>query len=198
MLPGAAPTLVLPSTRRNCYDLGSLLASNSVLCTSLGRSQMTRCFRFMPLAVLAVFAFAFAGCKPAVAPANKPAADHDHDHEHEAVHDTSKTYAEAVAKLETLRNTVRDSLAKKETDPADDAVHNIGRLLERLPGLAKQENFAADDQAAIEKATKDMFDQFDKLDIKLHDGQKDVKFDAYEQPVGEALDVLKSKLKKEG
>ena len=158
------------------------------------------CLRFAAsLAILSVLAFA-GGCGPGATANKKPEAEHgEHEHGHdEHAKEEPKTYAEAVAKVETLRNTIRDSLAKKNTDAADDAVHEIGHVIEHAPELAKKEGFAPADQEAVEKASKELFDQFDKLDVKLHEG-KGATFEEHDKPVGDALEVLKSKVvKKEG
>lgn len=109
-------------------------------------------------------------------PAAKPAADdHDHDeaakkdadHDH-ADHDHPKTLAEGVAALGKAAAAVKDHLAADARDKADDAVHDLGHLLEDVQGLVGTSDLAADAKKAASAALDDLFDCFDKLDTALH------------------------------
>lgn len=108
--------------------------------------------------------------------AAKPAADdHDHDdaakkdadHDH-ADHDHPKTLAEGVAALGKAAAAVKDHLAADARDKADDAVHDLGHLLEDVQGLVGTSDLAADAKKAATAALDDLFDCFDKLDTALH------------------------------
>lgn len=96
--------------------------------------------------------------------AAKPAAD-DHDH---ADHDHPKTLAEGVAALGKAAAAVKDHLAADARDKADDAVHDLGHLLEDVQGLVGTSDLAADAKKAASAALDDLFDCFDKLDTALH------------------------------
>jgi hypothetical protein len=127
-----------------------------------------------------------AGCGPwsaapptgtSTAPADHGHEDHDHgDHEH--AHPT--TLAEGVAALAWTAGVVKDKLAAGAADEADDAVHDLGHLLEDLQGLVRKEEIPAEAKASATKAIDELFECFDKLDTALHaepgagDAPKDV------------------------
>lgn len=147
--------------------------------------------------LLSVCAISLLGCgKPgstdqAATPAHD---DHgDHDHKHEGHDDHPHTYAEAIEKIEALRTAVRDNLAAKEKGKADEAVHEVGHLLEDLPKLAK--SHTAEDQTEIKQASDELIDLFGKIDEQLH-ADKEPDYDAVSAQVETALEKLKGKLPK--
>ena len=97
-------------------------------------------------------------------------ADHDHqDHDkHEADH--PKSYGEAVTKLAELRTEVRDSLKANAKDKADDAVHALGHVLERIPGLAEASSMSDEALADVKESVELLLDFFAKIDDELHGG----------------------------
>jgi len=107
-----------------------------------------------------------AGKDAAATAVAKPAAD-DHDHDHHD-HDHPKTLAEGVAALGKAAAAVKDHLAADARDKADDAVHELGHLLEDVQGLVGTSDLAADAKKAATAAVDDLFDCFDKLDTALH------------------------------
>jgi hypothetical protein len=141
------------------------------------------------------------GCSPAAAPVvvAKPAAahdDHDHDHDdhgkhddHDKHHDHDKhddhddhddhdhvhptTLAAGVAELETTWGHVKAALKAGDRDTADDKVHAVGHLLEDFESLLAKEK--AEAQEAGKKATQEVFECFDTLDVALHGDEAELK-----------------------
>lgn len=112
------------------------------------------------------------GCRPptSMATAAKPAADdHDHDHEHGHDADNAESFAAGITKLESLTEGLAGKLADKAGEEADDAVHEIGHLLEEVRDLAKKEGFT--DAAA--KALDELEDCFGTVDEAFHSAEKD-------------------------
>ena len=107
---------------------------------------MTVVGRFCPVFVLASSLLIF-GCNqpgPAGPPASQAnhGADHDDDQDHAGEHEHHESYAEAVKELDGLRLAARDAMANNNLEAADEAVHEIGHILEELPALAAKETAA--------------------------------------------------------
>jgi len=116
-------------------------------------------------------------------------AGHEHgDHEHGAHGDTSKTYAEAVEKVEAARDAIRDSLAAGEKDKADAALHEVGHVLERIPELAK-ESLPEAEQADVKKDVEEIFDLFGKLDEQIHGGAE-ITYDTFADKIDAVVERL--------
>ena len=124
--------------------------------------------------------------------------DHAHDHEgHDHAHgehgEPSKTYAEAVEKVEAARNAIRDGLAAGEKNKADGQLHELGHTLEAIPGLAKELTEA--EQADVKKDVEELMDEFGKLDEQIH-GEKEVTYDAFSEKIDAAIERLHSRVAK--
>lgn len=146
------------------------------------------------------------GCQPAAQKAEEAAHDdhahegHDHAHDHEG-HDhahgehgeASKTYAEAVEKVEAARNAIRDGLAAGEKSKADGQLHELGHTLEAIPGLAKDLTEA--EQADVKKDVEELMDEFGKLDEQIH-GEKEVTYDTFSEKIDAAIERLHSRVAK--
>jgi hypothetical protein len=157
----------------------------------------------------------FLGCQPADKSKSTDAAheehshehgDHDHAHgDHDHAHDNheghghgehgepSKTYAEAVAKVEASRNAIRDGLAAGEKSKADGQLHELGHVLERIPELAK--DFTAEQQAEVKKDVEELMDEFGKLDEQIH-GEKEVTYDEFSAKIDAAIERLHERVAK--
>lgn len=109
-----------------------------------------------------------AGCSPtSTAPPAAPAAHADHDHaDHEHAHPS--TLRAGVAAVAQAATAVKDHLAAGAGDAADEAVHELGHLLEDLQGLVRKGEIPADTKAAATKAIDELFECFDKLDTAIH------------------------------
>ena len=159
------------------------------------------------LIVGGVVSLATVGCaRPAGEKADAKAAhDHDHEgHDHEghdhAGHDHGhgeqpKTYAEAVEKVEELRNSIRDSLAAKDNDKADVAVHAIGHVLEALPKLAEEASLADAEKGEVKAASEKLLDEFGKIDEELH-GEKPSTYSERSEQIDAAVEQLHKLVKK--
>lgn len=110
------------------------------------------------------------------APVSKPAApkaaahsdDHDHDHGDHGDHVHPATLAEGVEQLQKALATITTSLAKGANDTADDAVHEVGHLLEDLEQMVEKQEWTAEVKETGRKAIADLTESFDKLDQALH------------------------------
>lgn len=124
--------------------------------------------RVVPCMVLGVVV----GCAPATPPARQsaPAAaasgDHDHaEHAHDHDHAGPASFAEGVAKLETLSEELAASMS-------DEAVHGIGHLLEEVRELAAKAGLPGDGPAAATKALDELEECFGKVDEAFHSGDE--------------------------
>ena len=164
---------------------------------------------------LGVLAFVFClGCNQSPTAEKAPEAaheDHDHEHAHDHAHEghdheghdhahdehaeESKTYAEAVEKVEAARDTIRDSLAAGEKDKADTALHALGHVLEAVPELAKKSTLSAEDQEAVKKDVEELFDLFGKLDEQIH-GNLEITYDTFGEKIDAAVTRLHERIEK--
>ncbi|HEX4146580.1 MAG TPA: hypothetical protein VHY91_23970 [Pirellulales bacterium] len=159
---------------------------------------MNRLGRLRPVLLLSGSLLVF-GCNPAGPPASSGQAsnrlgDHEHDHDdgNADEHEHHETYAEAVKELDSLRLAVRDAMASSNMDAADDAVHEIGHILEELPALAAKETRTADE--TIKPAIDKLFDCFDQIDEKLEGGAGKT-YDEVAEHIDVAMATLRSKVK---
>ncbi len=122
--------------------------------------------------------------------------DHDHahgEHAHDEHGEESKTYAEAVGKVEAARDKIRVGLAAGEKDKADDELHALGHVLERIPVLAKEATLSAEDQEAVKKDVEELFDLFGRLDEQIH-GNLDITYDAFAEKIAAAVTRLHERI----
>jgi hypothetical protein len=132
--------------------------------------------RFAPLMLLA----GAIGCDSAAPPAGavRPAApqaqvadahtDHGHsDHGHD--HDEPTSFADGVAKLKALGEDLADKLANNAGEAADDAVHDIGHLLEAVREQATKAGLTD----AATKALDELEECFGKVDEAFHSAEAD-------------------------
>ena len=95
--------------------------------------------------------------------ADKEPADHDHEE-----HAPPATLAEGVSRLTEATAEVKKHVSSDTPAKADDAVHELGHLLEDLQGLVGKSTLAAEGKASATKALDDLFECFGKLDEALH------------------------------
>lgn len=140
---------------------------------------------FRVATVLAAISLAATGCTQRAGVADKPAKtghvhdehahshdDHGHDHDHEQSHAPGKPAADfraAVAEVVRLDDKIRKAFAAKDPAAADEPIHAIGHLLERLPELAKSHG-AGVDVAVVKKSSGLLFEAYARIDGKLHGG----------------------------
>ncbi len=92
-------------------------------------------------------------------------------HAHNEDHHAPETLADGVKELIELRDTIRDSFAKKDLKLADESLHEIGHLLEEVPGLALKASLTKEQSETLKKTTDELFDLFGKIDEKMHGGK---------------------------
>jgi hypothetical protein len=169
----------------------------------LWRKMMNRPVHHVALLLLAAVVIGFVGCGPSSS--TKPAsnvAKHD-DHEHERGHKEGKhgdeaghkehhpdTYAEAVKEIDELRTTVKNALAKDDTEKADKPLHEVGHILEDVVALAQKASLDAAKQDEIKKAVEQLFDSFGKVDEKIH-GRKGSTYEEESQKIDAAMATLR-------
>jgi len=155
------------------------------------------------------------GGSASTAPKQGPA-EHDHDHDHgdhdhgksegedkgdEAMeekddaheHAHPKTLAEGIENLEKLFGSVKEHIAAGAKDSADDAVHEIGHVLESLQGLVATSTLAQEGKQAAGKALDELFDCFDSLDQALH--AEEGKGDSPQDALGKVAERLEAAFK---
>jgi hypothetical protein len=103
--------------------------------------------------------------KPGTTTKTNRADDHGHDH---GDHDHPATLAEGVEQLQKALATITSSLATGAKDAADDAVHDVGHLLEDLEQLVEKQEWTAEVKETGRKALAELTECFDKLDQALH------------------------------
>jgi len=143
----------------------------------------------MPTSRLGIVAFAIGlgatlGCGPAArgpsAPPPPEAHAHAHDHadhasapasagDHDHDHDVPTSFADGIAKLRSLGDDLADKLTANAGEAADDAVHDIGHLLEEVRGLAKRESL----EAGVAAGLDELEECFGKVDEAFHSGDAD-------------------------
>jgi len=128
------------------------------------------------LAVVGHACLVATGCSPTASrpPATAAVADaHDHEHvhhDHDHDHDEPESLADGLGKLASLTDDLAEKLADNAGEAADDAVHDIGHLLEELREWAKSEGFEGDAAAAATKALDELEECFGKVDEAFHAG----------------------------
>lgn len=126
-----------------------------------------------------------------------PAAQHDHHgHDHGGEkHAHPETFAAAVTELAELRDKVREAFAKKETQQADELVHDVGHLLEEVGELAEKEKLPPADVLAIKSVVSELAGHFEEVDKQLH-GEKGKSYDEVAKAVDAAIAKLTERVKK--
>lgn len=164
-------------------------------------APLHRSDRFRLPAVVAIGCLAVLGCSPAAPPARpgaaarptRPAADHDHDDDHDHDHDHAaekgpkkgdhddhdhdhpETLAAGVAELAKMWGGIKTALKGGKLDEADDLVHEVGHLLEDLPGLVAKTKPAESAAEAGKKAIDEIFACFETIDTAVHAGEEEAK-----------------------
>lgn len=125
--------------------------------------------------ILSVILVTAVGCSPTASPpvpaagTGAVAVSHDHEHaEHDHDHDEPESLADGLGKLASLTDDLAEKLADNAGEAADDAVHDIGHLLEELREWAKSEGFEGELAVAATKAVDELEECFGKVDEAFH------------------------------
>ena len=121
---------------------------------------------------------------------------HDHSHDHNGHHhgdeDAPQTIAEAIDKLGTMRDEIRDAFHEDDPDKAHGPLHDVGHVLEKLESLIDESELSDADKAEAKEATNTMFDLYMSVDDTFH-GKEGSKFEDVADKIDEAMTVLESK-----
>ena len=111
-------------------------------------------------------------------------ADHGHaDHDHD--HDEPTSFADGVAKLKALGEDLAEKLASNAGEAADDAVHDIGHLLEAVREHATKAGLTD----AATKALDELEECFGKVDEAFHSAEENADPKKVLESVKERLDA---------
>jgi len=150
--------------------------------------RLPPCTALLP--AVALGSLVMLGCAPAAAPTRpvRPVAaadDHGHDHGHDHGtktaakddhdHDHPETLAEGMAAVEKMWTGIRTALKSGKFDEADGMVHEVGHLLEDLPGLLAKAKAPAVVAEGAKKAIEEVFACFEAIDTALHTGEEEAK-----------------------
>ncbi|TWT71780.1 hypothetical protein [Crateriforma conspicua] len=142
---------------------------------------------------------AFAGCGPTdtssgdATTQNPGHDDHDRDHDgHDhGSHDHPESLGEAVEHIQEMGGTIVTAFESGDPEDAHHELHEIGHVIESLPGLAKKANLTSEQQDAINNATEALIDAFGELDGTLHGGD-DVETGAISKQISDQIEKLKT------
>jgi hypothetical protein len=119
------------------------------------------------------------------------------DDQEQTSSDAPKTYAAAVARLQTLSDDILEACLHGDPKDADAPLHEVGHVIRAAPKLAQASDASADDLAAIQSASDQLFAAFDKIHGTMHVTQSErenVDFEAIGAEVKTALATLQSKV----
>ena len=125
---------------------------------------------------------AFCGCAGSKTESNATTANHDDHGEHgdhgdheehgdHKEHEAPKDFATALKQLKDMKVLICKAFADGSPDDAHDQLHDVGKLLEKMPELAAEGgDLAAEKLTEIDQAVEELFDGFGQLDGTLHGG----------------------------
>jgi hypothetical protein len=80
------------------------------------------------------------------------------------------TFRDGVARLIELDTAIREAAEAGMPEAGHDALHEIGIVLEELPGLAKNSETPLD-LAAVKRSSSVLFDAYSRIDEEMHGGE---------------------------
>ena len=126
----------------------------------------------------------------------RPAPDEaNHQHASEAGHATPESFAARVAELKECHEQIKDAFEKNDTEKAHAPLHEVGNLLEALPGLAKAAKLADNDLKTVATAVDQMFAAYGSVDDAVHHG-KEPDYKAVASQLDEDMAALEAVLAK--
>ncbi len=143
-------------------------------------------FYFCSLTVPLILMFSV-GCSEPSTNATQMSPQNDvHNHAHGDEIDSLK---DGIAKVTSLRDTIRNSFAKDDPDAAHGPLHDVGDLLLQIPKLAKKQNFDTESQAAIEAEINTLMNSLGAVDRTMH-GQEGSTYAEESAKIDAALTAL--------
>jgi len=99
---------------------------------------------------------------------------HGHSHEHEHAHpaDHADTLPTAVARVQGLLQSVEDHFAQGTPAKADEALHALAVLTERLPGLAAETDLPESAWTKVRESSSRLMEQLSRIHAEFHTGGK--------------------------
>ncbi len=129
--------------------------------------------------------------------------DHDHDHDHDHAHDHGHGHGHghhddpadslptAVARVRVLLESVETHFAQGTPEQADDALHELGTLTERLPGLAAETDLPETEWAKVRESASRLYEQLDRIHAEFHtDGKIDLDYATVKSAIDAELSTL--------
>lgn len=148
----------------------------------------------LPFALLVTATLSFVGCGKRDANSERPPISIDElESDGHAGHKHAETYPAAVAELEEMNKTIASAFADNDVDAAHDPLHEVGHVLDELPGLAKKQALGDEAVAAISAAVETLFNAFGKVDEKFHGGEG-ATYDEVKADVDSSMEVLRKYL----
>lgn len=129
------------------------------------------------------------GCGPTGEAPVAKTADGEHDHAHGEEHHHAETLAEAITELTSMRDVIRDAFAKNDTETAHGPLHDVGHVLELIPGLAEKQGLSGDALTTIRTSTEQLFEAFGAVDKTLH-GEEGSTYSEESAKIDAALQAL--------
>lgn len=121
--------------------------------------------------------------------------DHAHDHDHGHAHTQHDALADslptAVARVRVLLESVETHFAQGMPEQADEALHELGTLTERLPGLAAETDLPETEWAKVRESTSRLLEQLDRIHAEFHtDGRIDLDYATVKPAIDAELSTL--------
>lgn len=124
---------------------------------------------FLAIPFLATALLVTVGCESSSETTVPQTADADHDHGHEGEdHHHAETLPEAIKELTSMRDVIRDAFGKNDIETAHGPLHEVGHVLELIPGLAEKQGLSGEALAAVKASTEKLFEAFGEVDKTLH------------------------------
>jgi hypothetical protein len=150
-------------------------------------------FSILPALLLAVAALPLLGCGKNGSGERPPVSIDELESDDHVGHKHAETYPEAVAELEEMNKVIAAAFAAEDLDAAHDPLHEIGHVLDELPGLAKKHGLGDEAVTAISGAVEKLFEAFGKVDEKFH-GAQGATYDEVKETVDANMAILRQHL----
>ena len=131
--------------------------------------------------------------KPASDTGDSTQAAHDHTHDHTHAHHDAPAHSlpTAVARVRVLLESVESHFAQGIPEQADEALHELGTLTERLPGLAAETDLPETEWTKVRESTSRLLEQLDGIHAEFHtDGGIDLDYVTVKPAIDAELSTL--------
>ena len=97
----------------------------------------------------------------------------------------------AITQLMAIHARIETAFTEGDPEDAHHDLHDVGRLIDHLPVLAKELDFPQDDYQQVADASEALFADYGKLDTHFHG--KDVKYADLEESINTNYEILVAK-----